>query len=374
MKNRLIQYPGRQVYEDTSNAGLTTVTTSANSGGSDQFTVITDYNGPRNRKVRHGHQFSKAITVNYSGFKMNTPPSGSKAWTRTSGVGIQSFTSNGLSLDPGYSSVIYNEALAKLYSQMRGEIDLSIDLIQSHQTVELCDKGVKLLKNMGTALLNIRRSNPKKWANAWLEYQYGLKPTLSTIYDSFKRVMTNEDGYFKLKSTSQQHTSYQGVVDLGGGLKRYIRQELQQRCRLLAEFNVKADRIAQLAGYTSLNPVSIVWEAIPYSFVADWFIDVGGYLRSYESACIYSPNFLGGVSVEGYLLRSYAEQRGVQDLGLGAKHIEDMQGLRYESGKRRVVLSGPPIPKMPQLNPSLGSSRLISAASLLAQRVHSWKA
>jgi len=357
------------VIENTDTLGRTTTNVTANSAGVDQFTVISDWTGARNRKVRHNHQFSKAVTIHFAGFKMNTPQSGSRSWSKTSGSGIESFSSSGLKLDPGYSAVVYNEALSKLYSQMRGEIDLSIDLIQSRQTLDLCSKGVKILKNLGTELLKIRRSNPRHWASAWLEYQYGLKPTLSTVYDSFKRIMTNEDGYLKLKATSHHEEKYQGVLNLGGGLTRKITQVLSQRCRFEAEYNVRSDRIAQLANYTSLNPVSIVWEAIPYSFVADWFVDVGGYLRSFESALIYNPSFLGGVSIEGYHLRSIADQQGVQDLGNGAKHIEGMLGSRIEAGKRRVVLSGSPFPKFPQLNPSLGPSRLISAASLLAQQV-----
>lgn len=42
------------------------------------------------------------------------------------------------------------------------------------------------------------------------------------------------------------------------------------------------------ATYTSMNPASIRWETLPYSFVADWFVGIGDFLRSCESATIYN--------------------------------------------------------------------------------------
>lgn len=372
MKDRATNLPGRQVTETTDNVGNTTTTVSANSGGFSSFTVIDDWTGARNRKVRHNHAFAKSLTLHHSGFTLNTPPAGSKSQSKTSGVGIRSFTSSGLTLSPGYNNAVYNEALSKLYGAMRGDIDLSIDLIQSRQTASMVSKGLRILRSATMELHKLRRFNPRDWGSAWLEYTYGLKPTMSTLYDGFKRIMTNEDGYHKLKATAQLVTKAQSSVNTDGITLKTL-QTLQQRCRFEAEYNVRADRVAQLAGYTSLNPVSIAWEAIPYSFVADWFIDIGGYLRNMESAAVFAPSFLGGCVIEGYMLKSDATYGGVQSLGGGANHIESMSGMRFESGKRRAVLSSTPTPRPPTFQPSLGPSRLISAASLLSQHITSWK-
>ena len=59
-----------------------------------------------------------------------------------------------------------------------------------------------------------------------------------------------------------------------------------------------ADKARMVSTYTSMNPASIKWELVPYSFVVDWFYDIGSYLRGCETSTIYSSVFKAGWTSE----------------------------------------------------------------------------
>jgi hypothetical protein len=48
-------------------------------------------------------------------------------------------------------------------------------------------------------------------------------------------------------------------------------QEIEKifQCRITGFWALTTGGLNSVAGYTSLNPVSIAWELVPYSFVAD---------------------------------------------------------------------------------------------------------
>jgi hypothetical protein len=118
-----------------------------------------------------------------------------------------------------------------------------------------------------------------------------------------------------------------------------------------------------------LNPASIAWELLPYSFVADWFVDIGSFLRSVETAVIYANRFRSGYysvllvkNITGLISRS--ENSGSGSLAINAV------GFANEIQFRRVVYSGFPLPTVPRFKANLGSRRLLSAAALLTQKLH----
>lgn len=135
-----------------------------------------------------------------------------------------------------------------------------------------------------------------------------------------------------------------------------------------------------LARWTSLNPASIAWELTPYSFVVDWFLDIGGTLRNFETAVLSQGSFHHGYI--DYLMYYDSDQEFVY-LGShgGAVDGDDIivSGNLYESDFVREVLTSYPYPRLPSFNAKLGWQRLLSAAALLttalpkSRRYHGWK-
>ena len=126
-----------------------------------------------------------------------------------------------------------------------------------------------------------------------------------------------------------------------------------------------------MARWTSLNPVSIAWELTPYSFVVDWFYDLGGYLRNLETGLLYNTRFKSGYKSELYLWESdeIAPMGGTHAVGDNSWRIQACKQRTRRVQFYRTKLTSYPLPHLPRLDAKLGSSRLLSAASLLTQKL-----
>jgi hypothetical protein len=123
------------------------------------------------------------------------------------------------------------------------------------------------------------------------------------------------------------------------------------------------------ARWYSLNPVSIAWELMPFSFVVDWFMNVGDYLRNLESQLIYSRFFATGYKSQRFSVLTRQEAYRNGQTSSGTTHISwggHYQATAFDRYMKRVVLTD--FPSVPPLrwNPNLGSARLLNAAALLS--------
>jgi len=126
------------------------------------------------------------------------------------------------------------------------------------------------------------------------------------------------------------------------------------------------------ARWSSLNPVAIGWELVPYSFVVDWFIDVGSYLRDLETYWLFNSIFRGGY--KSTLFRGQLSGTcGYSDF-FAANYFTAVKAIAATRNHKktqfnRVLLSSYPCPNLPRVNTDLSSGRLLTAAALLAQRL-----
>jgi hypothetical protein len=121
--------------------------------------------------------------------------------------------------------------------------------------------------------------------------------------------------------------------------------------------------------------VSLAWELIPYSFVVDWFVDVGSYLRNLETALLYRKFVTSGYVSELYAFEG--SEVGINKangyaIGSGKSNENWARFLNVKAKIRRVQfartkLSSYPLPRLPTFKVALGSQRLFSAAALLRQ-------
>lgn len=123
----------------------------------------------------------------------------------------------------------------------------------------------------------------KALANKWLEYQYGWKPLMGTIYDGaeqLKRGFRTKEYIFRGSSTASDSASK--------SYKEYAAQSTYMECtktssvsaRTTYRYKVSNAVIDKIDSAGLLNPLSIAWELVPFSFVADWFIPVGSVLSA----------------------------------------------------------------------------------------------
>lgn len=119
-------------------------------------------------------------------------------------------------------------------------------------------------------------------AHNWLELQYGWKPLLSDIYDGMVFVdhqLRNPTVHRVAVTTfagGQKDGKYIDVPIDSGPTHAWITHRQISSERIIAF--LKEKDVIRLSGL--LDPASIAWELMPYSFVIDWFIPVGNYLQA----------------------------------------------------------------------------------------------
>lgn len=299
------------------------------------------YPGPPSRTtVNHGPALPRGGTMGFSWDQLN--PILESAWSRC-----------------------YNAALDRFNDQYRGNLDISVDLAESKQTLKMF-RVIEQVED-ATRTFTKRYGILKVPANAFLLYTYGIKPLLGTIYglaEENLRHVINKVNHYKARGTEKIEP---GTISLYlyNGWHNNLRTSGSGKASVTIGGNVCSPELDP-GRFTSLNPLSIAWETMPLSFVYDWFYNLGGYLRAMETALLYDSQWRGGYvthlwAFDGSISERYSGSNGYSSYTL------DYKGKVKNIYIRRTPLGSYPRPLLPSFGAQLGSSRLLSAASLLAQ-------
>jgi len=262
---------------------------------------------------------------------------------------------------PDRETLLYNATLSDLNEQVRGSLDLSIDFAEAGKTRQMIRQAFKVVD----FARGLKKSVSGSIANKWLEYQYGWRPLVSSVYGVFDELMeksVSRELLVTLRARRRLSEKLSSVYDAGGGNKASNISLNKYRQEIGIQLKPGA-MSPSVANYTSLNPMSIAWELLPYSFVVDWFVNVGGYLRNAETAMIYGRSF-----VRGWRTYGYKSEQEITVRGSTSACQTYAFGFSTLCKKSRARLTSYPSPRLPVLNTfGLGSTRLLSAAALLRQ-------
>jgi hypothetical protein len=287
------------------------------------------------------------------------------------------------SQDPSTASV-YNKALKKLYDQLRdSDLNLTVDLAEIRQTYEMLRRVKRIFPQLLDYARKARSSARKKIrkypnstvedaknaiGNAWLEYRYGWKPLLSSIYGvmDFQRHSSYKRKLKARASTVNKWSTHVNATFSNVATTYWTTSS--QRCEIGITYRVKQPELFNATRFASLNPLGIAWELLPYSFVVDWFIDIGGFLQMWEQSF-----FLGLEFEKGYV--TYSRKRTTRGSYSGTRGSPTGSFFQtveapykcVEVDEARTVLTSAPKPYLPRLDVNLGWQRILSGAALLNQ-------
>lgn len=348
--------------------------------GIDRLTVQSQYVGQRIKGSAHPFAWDKSVYSDFLGSTIETQGSTSKVLTGR----IRAYTPTQVpTLD---MSGLYNSAASSLYDKVRNQIDLSVSIAEAGQTRKMFgqyrtpasyETWNKYSKRFGSKIATLvdlaSRLRPKEWANKWLEYQYGWRPLVNDIYETGKQLMDfHTFSYVRVVGTASVSANkaatnvVAGSGYPGSGIIVSDRTVRRARCKIVCEYKMSQSRLQSLSNYTSLNPVSIAWELLPYSFVVDWVLNVGGYLRSLESSMLFQDQFVRGWSSTGQLIESNAQVYGSY-MPPGGSYTESGSAFQRDVVQSRSILSSTPRPYFPSVSAKLGWQRAVSGAALLSQ-------
>lgn len=219
----------------------------------------------------------------------------------------------------------------------------------------------QLQKILGLTDLRSRLTIGSFAANRWLEWRYGWIPLMSTIRDSYEALTTQLETKDMLihgsggsdRSSTQQFDSYAST----SRLTYRVKSNASQLCvvKLTARFQSEYWRSANQFGL--LNPFSIAWEVVPFSFVLDWFVPVGQVLEAITAKA--GLDFKGGHEVWCTGGRSditvVASQRQLLERGHSTQEIFAVD---------RFYLGGFPSPMVYAVKQPFKTVRVLSALAL----------
>jgi hypothetical protein len=296
---------------------------------------------------------------------------------------------------------LYNAALSRFNEQTRGSVDLSIDIAEYEQLISMARSQRKLVNGVANWVVTgsfqtvkpkskaqyyrMRRQKKKKFkelassatykainkgsaeaAHRWLEWQYGIRPLVSELFDigekflqyqlnktkRVRSVFTIPDNY-----VVRRNSGAQAVVD-----NAYTVFDGFRGVGFIVDLSNKGP---VLSDFTSMNPLSIAWELYPFSFVADWIVNFSGFFRNAETAFLYSSRFIRGQSMKLQRNGMRTFEHTFSKVPGGNSYWIDVDGFSRQIRFVRTVLGSYPVPYPPKLEVKMGWQRLLSTAALL---------
>lgn len=198
-------------------------------------------------------------------------------------------------LGTGNTTWLANDDIAligRLRTAIAGsDFNVGIVLGEGHQTLRLiADAATRIYRGLNAAKRldysgalyaltgshgRMPRGVRRTASNMWLELQYGWKPLVQDIHSGAEFLAQ------KLNFGYQQ--SYKVRLKKKGGLTTtsplyFFADAGENVCYGQLIARVREVDVPALAGLT--DPLSVAWELLPWSFVADWVIPVGAYLSA----------------------------------------------------------------------------------------------
>jgi hypothetical protein len=121
----------------------------------------------------------------------------------------------------------------------------------------------------------------KSFASNYLEFHFGMEPLYHDIYDSCEVINNPVKSFTFEKSRASSPYKQSWSVDFGGVLEQ---DSASGQLRCIQGARIKAINSAGLHSLEQLglaNPAALAWEVVPFSFVVDWFVNVGDFLSSF---------------------------------------------------------------------------------------------
>lgn len=304
-----------------------------------------------------------------------------------------------------FASGLYDQAVSNLLEKARGsELNLAEDLVQYRQVmgmlnlrnravnlvahhakraIPMSNRAARLERQLSSARSPLVRQRLVKEfddvlnnaSSLHLEYMYGWRPLASSVHELARLAVTPPGGqHLKIEGYAGYRIKSGGSFPnvSGSQIPENIEGTVAEFCRVVCFMTPNPSVVSSLNSVSSINPALIAYTAIPYSFVLDWFVNLGGWMQSFETYLAHKNNFVTGYVLKGKRLAHTHKWNGSAPGGspAGSKLFSDaMKDTLYNKFERQVLGSLPAQIKPVMSIPGLSPGKCFEAASLIKQLV-----
>lgn len=338
--------------------------------GADGKTTADGRTKWNNYSVQAGIRSTKDPNTTFDQWS-NSPSPGK--WTRNL---KQPISAGWGGVDPDLGPNYLLKLQSKLAEKIKGhDWNLAVDASQLAQTSGMVVGAIKTLTKAALAIshgdvVNAARAfsvHPSKRLlkarnaeSRWLELQYGWLPTLQSAYEAHKayHAITKKSRatHFAVSKTGSI------VQEVGSGVSRaYVTRKKSVYIQCEVYEPLSAPRSLGL-----VDPASVLWEHIPYSFVIDWFIPIGTYISTINSIPAIKGRFLTTTVLRatGFTFKFVAD--GPKAPTEGAKIMKSMPSIEGKTTDMSRVYSTTLIVPKPTFNVAgaVHGTRIANAVAL----------
>lgn len=186
-------------------------------------------------------------------------------------------------------------------------------------------------------------------ADLWLELHFGWEPLVKDI--GAAALVLNRDPPSAISRGKGRCVDEKHVI--GGNFAWTTHLAYESRVLMQARVRVENPNLHLLDQLGFINPLSVMWEVVPFSFVVDWFVPVGAFLSSFtdfvglEMDQYFTTTTKRAVSSERYNQAPYAPYietgsafRSVRTLSIPAYQfgMTHLRGLSTARGATAIAL------------------------------------
>jgi hypothetical protein len=152
-----------------------------------------------------------------------------------------------------------------------GRITKAARSLRSGNLIQMC-------KDLGIKKRSVR-SSASDAGGVWLEYSYGWKPLVADIYTGLQ-IVSRPLPFMVARGKAQGKLHVDAFSYHPPWYNNFDTFDWHFRCLIQAEVSVSNKNLWLANQLGLINPLSIAWEVVPFSFVVDWFVPIGNYLQS----------------------------------------------------------------------------------------------
>jgi hypothetical protein len=290
----------------------------------------------------------------------NQPLPHTNNWPYTPPENYVTFTQSGLEnrLDAAVIDNLTTRAIVGIQSSVHDSLTFVAEF----------HKVVSMFRNAGNTLAKLTsKTDPKDWSSLWLEGRYGWRTLwydMNSVNDAIRHLERSGDFYRKVAGQSESFDETQEFDHtlLNAEMKNVINSTFHVNYRGFAVSKI----VPPAFGGDILDTA---WELIPWSFVVDWFVDIG-FKISYISGRWTEADYVSGYGTKitgNALWTNYIDSKSGRT-NIGGSWYDLDSNTAVVVMEAELLVREPFTPSLsPNLNIRLDDFKIVDLISLITQ-------